>query len=223
MRRLLITALALTTTMWVAGAWFGSDVNADTPVVVLAADDVILHLPRSPSVDRIVSDLHAELRATAAIVRDNRIASALERMDQHDDMLRQVASAPVDMFDNGEAAATATAVYDIQLDSDAVTIVLVTVELVPGFGSTAGSREHEDGHALINHSVARRCATDALRFSVESGYRGDSLVNSMINYLSASGDPVHARYHELVEHARYGQHIRLARQAVTDTPGCVSP
>ena len=151
---------------------------------------------------------------------DSRVEAALRRIDNDDELLRAIATSPVHMFDSGEAAATATAVYDIQLESDRVTLTVATVELVPAYGSTARSREHEDGHALINERVARRCAAGALRAGIESGLQGDLLVNRMVAELSASGDPVHDAYHSYVRNARYGQHIRLAEQALQDVPGC---
>jgi hypothetical protein len=222
MRRLMMIGFGLTVGLWISTLWLGAGVDADTPVVVLAADDVVLHLPRSPSVDRIVSDLSVELRSQAAATNDPRIERALQKLESDREFLAQVATSPVDKFDNGQAAATATAMYDIQIDKERVTVVVLTVELVPGFGSTAGSREHEDGHALINLSLARRCAADALRVSVEAGYRGQSLVNSMWNQLNAANDPVHLQYHQYVKNARYGQHLRYAEQAIADVPGCAT-
>ena len=220
MRRLLVTVTGLALIFWLLAGWIRADVAADTPVVVLAAEEVILHLPVSPSSERIVSDLHLELRTLDAATSDPRIAAALERIEQDHALLEQVALAPVEMFANGEAAATATAVYDIQLDPEQVTVVVVTVELVPGYGSTAGSREHEDGHALINRALARRCAADALRFSVEAGYRGELLIDSMVTLLVSWSTPVHQAYHEYVEFARYGEHIGYAQQALADLTGC---
>lgn len=220
MRQLLATAIGLVAGFWLLSGWIGAGVSAGTPVVVLAADEVILLLPRSPSVDRIVSDLHMELRRVAAATNDPRIADALERIESDHGLLGQVALAPVEMFDNGAAAATATAVYDIQLESERVTVVVVTVELVPAYGNTASTREHEDGHALINRTLARRCAADALQVSVEAGYRGESLISGMVAYLVGSSSPVHTAYHEYVSSARYGEHIRYARQAAADVTGC---
>lgn len=220
MRRFLLWVMGLTVGFWFLSGWSGAGVDADTPVVVLSASEVILHLPRSPSVDRIVSDLHLELSAVAGRATDPRIADAINRIETDDTLLEQVATSPVEMFDNGEAAATATAVYDIQVNEDNVTVVVLTVELVPGFGSTAGSREHEDGHALINESMARRCAAAALGVAVESGYGGESLINSMVNSLVAASSPVHETYHQYVRNARYGQHLRYAEQALGDVAGC---
>ena len=124
------------------------------------------------------------------------------------------------MFDSGEAAATATAVYDIQLDRERVTVTVATVELVPAYGSTALSREHEDGHALINERVAKRCSGEAFRTGIDAGLQGDLLVNRMVFELSAAGNPVHEAYHRYVSSAGYGQHIRLAEQALRDVAGC---
>jgi hypothetical protein len=220
MRRLFTTAIGLAAGFWLLTGWLGTAVNADTPVVVLPASPVILHLPPSPSVNRVVSDLHLELRSVAAATADDRIGDAVARIEVDDDLLREVAVAPVEMFDSGAAAATATAVYDIQITPERVTVVVVTVELVPAYGSTASSREHEDGHALINRSLARRCAATALRHAVESGYRGESLVNSMVAYLVESSDPVHQTYHQYAEYAIYGQHMAHAERAIADVSGC---
>ena len=220
MRSLIIGAVGLAAAFVVLLALSSGRIDADTPVSVLTADEIILHLPVSPSIERIVADLHLELQAVAAASSDSRIEEALRRINDDDELLRAIATTPVDMFDNGEAAATATAVYDIQLEPERVTVTVATVELVPAYGSTARSREHEDGHALINRRVARRCASEALRTGVASGLQGDRLVNRMVIELSASGDPVHNAYHRYVANARYGQHIRLAEQALRDVPGC---
>jgi hypothetical protein len=174
----------------------------------------------SPSIERIVADLHIELKAVAEAATDDRIAAALLRIDGDEELLNEIATRPVDMFDSGEAAATATAVYDIQLEQKRVTVTVATVELIPAYGSTARSREHEDGHALINERIARRCAATALRNGVESGMQGDRLVDRMVAELSASGDPVHNAYHRLVRSARYGQHLRFAEQALREVAGC---
>lgn len=220
MRSLIIGAIGLAAAFVVLLALSSGRVHSDTPVSVLAADDIILHLPVSPSIERIVADLHLELQAAATASSDERIEAALRRIDGDDELLHAIATSPVDMFDSGEAAATATAVYDIQLEPERVTVTVATVELVPAYGSTARSREHEDGHALINKRVTQRCAAEALRSGVESGLQGSPLVNRMVSELSASGDPVHGAYHRYVRNARYGQHIRLAEQALQDVPGC---
>ena len=220
MRSLIVGVIGVAAAFVVLLALSSGRIAADTPVSVLASDEIILHLPVSPSVERIVADLHLELRDVARTATDPRVEAALLRIDADTDLLRQIATGPVHMFDNGEAAATATAVYDIQLDAERVTVTVATVELVPAYGSTARSREHEDGHALINEKVTRRCAGAALRSGVEAGFQGDSLVNWMVAELSNSGDPVHATYHRYVRNARYGQHIRFAEQALSEVTGC---
>jgi len=220
MRRLATGFLGFAIALLAVSLMSAGKVTADTPVTVLAADEVILHLPVSPSTDRIVDDLHLELQVVAAATNDSRISAALERIEDDDNLIRQVAATPAEMFDSGEAAATATAVYDIQLYNDEVVVTVITVELVPAYGSTARSREHEDGHALINEQIARRCADDALRAGVESGLQGQALINRMVAEISASGDPVHDVYHNYVRYARYGQHIRYAEQALDDVAGC---
>ncbi len=220
MRRFVATTIVLMAALGLFSVWNATVIAADTPVVVLGADPIILRLPKSPSVERVTSDLIGELDALAARESDIRVSDALERIGADIELLRAVATTPVDMFDNGEAAATATPVYDVMLDPERVVVTVATVELVPGFGSTAASREHEDGHALINLSIARGCAADALATSVNNGRQGAALINSVITYLVDASAPVHALYHQYVDYAQYGQHVRFARQALDEITGC---
>ena len=220
MTRLFIGIIGLAAAIFTISVMSASKVSANTPVTVLSADEVILQLPVNPSTDLIVAALHDKLGAVAATSRDPRIAAALERVDGDDGLVRQVAATPSEMFGNGEAAATATALYDIQLGSNEVIVTVITVELVPGYGSTASSREHEDGHALINEKIAKRCATESLQAGVAVGLQGEALITRMVAEISASGDPVHTKYHSYVANARYGQHIRYAEQALQDIAGC---
>ena len=210
-----VTLLAVVATTATGGA-----VTADTRVLVLAAEDPVLNLPISPDVDRVVSDLQTELERIATAATDSRIAAAVLRIRDDTATLRSVAAAPVDMFDNGEAAATATAVYDISLDTDIVTVVVTTVELVPAYGATAVSRDHEDGHAHINRSVARRCAAEALAAGVEADRRGSLLINGMIAYMSDAADAVHTEYHRTVSGLSYGSHQRAAARALETVNPC---
>jgi hypothetical protein len=195
-------------------------IAADTPVSVLSASDVVLTLPVSPSVDRITSGLQQELERLAAGATDTRLRVSLERMAADPELLVAVATAPVEMFDSGEAAATATAVYDVQLDPDLVTVVVATVELVPAYGATAVSRDHEDGHALINRAVAIRCAKSALATSVNSGHQGNALIANIIWSLSSASDPIHDRYHKLSARAALGNHRLYAQQALDEMADC---
>lgn len=220
MRRILYPIVGIAAGLVAYSLISGPQVSADTPVSVLAADRVVLSLPVSPSVERIITDLRSELAGMSSEEADPRIAAALARVGSDGDLLRQVAESPVEKFDSGEAVATATPLYDVTLDEDRVLVTVITVELIPGYGSTASSRDHEDGHALINEKVAARCSRDALRTAVESGYQGHNVINYMIALLYDSADPVHAKYHTYVARASYGQHIRYAEQALRDVEGC---
>ena len=220
MRRLAFIVAGFILALWVTASWSSNVLSPDTPVRVLAAGDVVLHLPVSPEVGRITTDLSVEFSTAAAAATDPRIADAFRVWSQDGALLQQVATTPVEMFDSGEAAATATAVYDIQLEHDLVTVIVSTVELVPGYGSTAISRDHEDGHALINTTIAKRCAAEAFRESVGTGHQGEALIVSILKRLNEANDPVHAAYHSYVARAGLGQHIRQAERALTDVPGC---
>jgi hypothetical protein len=195
-------------------------VAADTPVAVLPGGDIVLTLPVSPSVDRITSDLARELRQLAASATDTRLSEALARMAANPELLRQVATSPADMFDTGEAIATATAIYDSDLDPAVVTVVIANVELVPGYRSTAVSKDHEDGHALINRTMAIRCSSAGLATLVDAGHQGERLINGLVSYLSAASTPVHEEYHNLVGGAVYGQHMARAQEALAEATAC---
>ena len=222
MKHLVAAVAGLVAVLWFIAVVGGPAVSADTPVVVLAAEDPVLLLPVSPDVERIANDLAAELEALAAAEVDPRIEAALRRFAADRDLLRRVAANPVEMFDSATAAATATPMYDIALERESVVLVVATVELVPGYGSTAISRDHEDGHALINRKVAQRCGQAALRSALDSGRRGELLINGMIAFLSEQSNAVHDEYHRKVGRAGYGQHIRLAQEALDESGVCAS-
>ena len=195
-------------------------ITVDTPITVVAAGDPVLFLPVSPDVDRIVGDLRDELDRLAGEAKDPRVADALRQIAADDELLRSIADAPVEMFDSGRAAATATPVYDITLQPDGVTVVVATVELIPGYGATAISRDHEDGHALINRRVAARCARAAMAEAVQEGRQGEALIDGIITGLSTASESVHLRYHQYVANAGLGTHLQEAERALIDVPGC---
>lgn len=219
MRRVAFLAIGLLLGVWLI-AMGGDRITVDTPVTVVAAGDPVLLLPISPGVDRVMADLRVELNRLAAETTDPRIADAFTQIAADDELLRQIANAPVEMFDSGRAAATATPVYDVTLEPEGVTVVVATVELVPGYGATAISRDHEDGHALINRRVAARCAREAMVAAVGEGRQDGALVNEIIDRLSAASEPVHQLYHQYVENAGLGTHLRQAERALVDAPGC---
>lgn len=220
MRRAIVPLAGIALGLLAFGMVNAARVSADTPVTVLAGDRVVLLLPVSPSVERIVGDLRLELQSISEQESDPRITRALDRVAGDDDLLHQVATTPADMFFSGTAVATATPVFDVDLGKDRVIVTTITVELVPAYGSTAGSREHEDGHALINEKIATRCARDALLYGLERGYQGQGLINTMVSLINLAADPVHARYHSYVGNASYGQHIPLAEESLGDVEGC---
>jgi hypothetical protein len=219
MRRIAILTMGLVLGFWLI-AVSGGRITAATPVAVVAAGDPVLLLPVSPGVDRIVDDLKVELGRLASSASDPRIADALTQIAANDELLQDIAASPVEMFDSGRAAATATPVYDVTLEPDEVTVVVATVELIPGYGATAISRDHEDGHALINRRVAARCAKEAMVGALAEGRQGEDLIDGIIARLSGASDAVHHRYHQYTADAGLGTHLREAERALADVPGC---
>lgn len=206
---------------WLAVAlWLHAGVTAETPVVVLVADPLVVSLPQAPSRSRVVTELESAIDTAAATEANSRIRDALLRTSEEEAMLLSIATSPVEMFGSGDAVATATPIYDISLAPDQVTIVVATIELIPGYGATAVSHDHEDGHALINAAVARRCAADVVAASLAAGYRGVRLTEAISNGLADAGSSVHEEYHQLVRYATYGEHIRYAEQALETVAGC---
>lgn len=220
MRRALLPVIGFIGALLVVTVVNAGRLGADTPVTALAADRVVLLLPVSPSVDRIVADLRQELRSASTTTTDPRITAALDRLAGDDELLRDIADHPADMFASSEAVATATPFFDVSLSKERVVVTAITIELVPGYGSTAGSRDHEDGHALINEKIVKRCAREAFEYGIEHGYQGRALAGAMMSLLYQATDPVHAKYHSYVHYAGYGQHIAYAEKALDDVPGC---
>jgi hypothetical protein len=206
---------------WAAVLWLRADaISPDTPVTVLVAEPAVVSLPQAPTEARIVAELRATLSAVAAADADPTVAEALRRTAADDAMLLAVAASPVEMFASGAAVATATPIYDIAVESDRITIVVTTVELIPGYGATAVSHDHEDGHALINATVARRCGATVVTAAIRAGHRGVNLTAAISNGLVAAGAPVHDEYHVLAQNAGYGHHRRWAEQALENVAGC---
>ena len=220
MRRTALLVVGFALVLLLVASINAKRITADTQITVIAAGDPVLLLPVSPDIDRIVGDLRTEIERLAATASDPRIAAAFSALAADDELLRNVASAPAEMFDSGRAAATATPVYDITLEPNEVTVVVTTVELIPGYGATAISRDHEDGHALINRRVAARCAKEALADAVAVGRQGEALIDHIIARLSSAGQIVHHRYHQYVANAGLGMHLREAERALADVPGC---
>jgi len=221
MRRVIVIGLGFVGALWLATGLLGPQVTADTPVVVVAADDVILLLPVAPPVDRIVADLGNAFRELAAASTDSRVADSFGRIAADTELLEQVATAPVEMFDTGQAAATATPVFDVDLAADQVTVVMTTVELIPAYGATAISRDHEDGHALINRILTQRCADDALAASLRTGRNsGEELIGGIIDFITSVAHTAHDRYHEYVTGVGLGQHTAQAWRALAETDLC---
>ena len=69
-----------------------SPIAADTPISVVAADEVVLTLPVSPSVDRITSDLRQQLETMASTQTDPRLRTALQRFARDPELLLQAVS-----------------------------------------------------------------------------------------------------------------------------------
>lgn len=221
MRKAIVVGLGLVGALWLATGLLGPRITAATPVVVVAADDVILLLPVSPPADRIVADLEDALLELAAASTDSRVADSLGRIAADAELLGKVATAPVEMFDTGQAAATATPVFDVSLAADQVTVVVTTVELIPAYGATAISRDHEDGHALINRVLTQRCADDALAASLRDGRTGgEALIEGIIDFVTAAAHTAHERYHEYATGAGLGQHTAHAWRALAATDLC---
>ena len=220
MRRAIVVGLSLAGGLWLLVGLLGPQVTADTPTVVVPADDVILLLPVAPPVDRIVADLSTEFLWLAATSTDSRIAESFGRFAEDHDLLRQVATTPVEMFDSGQVAATATPVFDVNLRSGQVTVVVTTVELIPGYGPTAISRDHEDGHALINRVMTQRCADDALAASLRAGRNGEAIIDGMVAFITSGADSAHELYHGYAAGGNLGEHTAHAWRALTETEQC---
>lgn len=183
------------------------------PVVVYAADPVRVVLPISASENLIVGGLQDSLEERAKATANPIVREQLLRLRESKDRLDRIASRSVQRFDSGQAAALAFSLYSAEVTSEDVTIVSVTAELIPNYRGLAKSRDHEDGHALINSELARRCGPGIAHRLIARGLGGAWLENAIIVELHEVGDAAHDVYHLLVQNATLGAHQRHARAA----------
>lgn len=187
------------------------------PVVVYAADPVRVVLPISANEDLIVNGLRDSLEERAKATANPIVRQQLLRLREGEERLDRIATRSVQRFDSGQAAALAFSLYSAEVSREDVTIVSVTAELIPNYRGLAKSRDHEDGHALINSELARRCGPGITQRLIARGLGGAWLENAIITELHDVGDVAHDVYHLLVENATLGAHQRHARTATDQT------
>jgi hypothetical protein len=202
----------------------GPDVDPDVPVMVRTADPVRVLLPSTPK----AADIEARSRialTTAAGDLTGPIADEIRAIATDDEYMEWVAESGAEAFAAERAAALAYPLYSVIVTDSLVTITAVTLELLPQHFALGASIGHENGHALINETIARECGPAVVAELAAGRRRGAGLENAVENLLFDIGSDAHARYHEVVNNGVYPRYVEAAREAaaVTVAERCQGP
>jgi hypothetical protein len=194
-------------------------IDPDAPVVVHTAEPLRVRIGVAASRETIRRALLDEIGVHVRSSTDETVRSYLTELSGDPERIDWMATTGVERFAAGRTAALAYPLYDVAVGVDAVTVVSITAELIPGYPGVAQSRDHEDGHAYINGELAMRCAASSVRRHAGGGAAGASLELLVLTDLQRLGEVAHEIYHSYVEGARLGQHMRhaeIAASQVTD-------
>lgn len=196
--------------------------SADATVRVLTADPIRVVLPIGAESGFIAARVREELNAAANRTVDPAVRTMLQELAGAEDVT-DLARVGAEKFASREAAALAYPIYFVLADTERITISVATTELIPQLPTIAVSRDHEDGHALINSQLAQRCGPPLSRHHIEAGSGGAHLEAAIANGLLGLGTEAHELYHQYVQDAAVGAHRAQALRAVdeTVTAGCI--
>jgi hypothetical protein len=202
----------------------GPDVDPDVPVMVRTADPVRVLLPSAPEAADIETRSRIAL-ITAADDLTGLIADEIRAIAADDEYMEWVAESGAEAFAAERAAALAYPLYSAIVTDALVTITAVTLELLPQHFALGASIGHENGHALINETIARECGPAVVAELAAGRRRGAGLENAVENLLFDIGSDAHARYHEVVNNGVSPRYVEAAREAaaVTVAERCQGP
>lgn len=197
--------------------------GADVAVHALTTDPVRVPLDFSPSRDEVTAATLRALQAAATGERQPEVAAELADIATDDDFIASIVAETVERLST-DAAALAFSTINVDGRGDVVTIVGVTIEMLPRGGSDGVNRVHEDGHAAINNSIIERCADEIVALEVASSKTGGALVAAINDHIELLGEQAHTQYHLAASGGILGSHARAAARAVEviERAGCVA-
>lgn len=197
--------------------------GADVAVRGLTTNPVRVRLDFSPSADEVTAAMLGALAAAAAGERQPEVAAELAAIAADDDFIASLASETVERLST-DAAALAFSTSNVDGAGNVVTIVGVTIEMLPRGRSDGLNRVHEDGHAAINNLIIELCADEIVALEVASSKTGAALVTAISDHLALLEEQAHNQYHVAVSDGILGSHDRAALRAVEviERAGCVA-
>ena len=197
--------------------------GTNASVRALTTAPVRVELDFSPDPAEVASTLVNSLTAAAAASAIPEIADELESLAEDADFVDDLATRTVERL-RADAAALAFSTTSVTGSGSQVTIIGITVEMLPRGRRDVISRDHEDGHAAINNGIVQRCGSRIVGFEIESGATGNDLVTEINDHIGLLEDQAHAQYHVDVSDGVFGSHGRAADRAIEaiERSGCVA-
>jgi hypothetical protein len=197
--------------------------GTDARVRALTTDPVRVQLDFSPSNDEVTAATLRALEGAIASERRPEVAAELADIAADDDFIASLAAETVERLTT-DAAALAFSTSTVDGKGDVVTIVGVTIEMLPRGRGDGINRVHEDGHASINNRIIERCADEIVALEVASSKTGGALVTAINDHIALLEDQAHTQYHLAVSDGILGSHGRAALRAVEviERAGCVA-
>ena len=215
---LLVLGVAVVGWLVMAG---GSGIPADARVQVLTTDPIRVLLPVDAGSNVIEARLRDHLATAATSQRDTRMGDHMRDLAGDSELMTYIADSGYEQFDSDLAAGIAYGLYDVDVGEN-VLLYSVTVELLPSYYNVGEVLDHEDGHWIVNSSVAQRCGPKIVRDASGGSIFPGQARFTIITDLQLADHAVHTEYHRLVLGATAGQH-RVAAQQALDTvigPAC---
>lgn len=193
------------------------DPGADVQVVVETTEPIRVWLSERPSADEAQAAMRSELLAATEAASDV-MAVELRHLADDEQFLEDMAARAAQRLST-DAAALAFSTHSVAGDGDVVTIVSITIALLPEHRLQEIGVAHEDGHAFINSQIAEQCGTTVVRAEVATGATGNALTTGIIRHLELLETQGHAHYHAQVSDRITGSHDRAAQRAVETIVG----
>lgn len=221
MRRALLVLVIVSFAMVVLRASGGEEAPTG-PTRVVTGEPVRVVMGANPSAATIEQRTADALGVAARSASDPLMQAGWRDLSDDAATVEAIAISAASRLSAGRAAALAFPMFSVDAGGERLTIVAMTVEIIPGRPGMAVSREHEDGHAEVNDQLALRCGPLLAEASIANGLTGAVLEHAITAGLNGRADEAHTVYHGMVQQARLGEHLESARRAAAQVAaeGC---
>ncbi len=195
----------------------------EVEILALTTEPVRVSLDFSPTEAEVYDAMVAALEEAALREEQPAVATELEAIVSDDDFLTDVARRTSDRLGR-DAAALAFSSTAVGGTGDRITVVGITIEMLPRGHHDGISRAHEDGHATINNGIIELCTRAIVQFEVGDGKSGQGLVEAINDHIELLEGRAHAQYHVDVSDGVFGSHPQAAARALDaiERAGCLA-